>query len=58
MLTRMQVDGIRANTERFLEQECGSTVALMPMSPKRLLVMCDAIDELYEKLEAAELPPR
>jgi hypothetical protein len=51
MLTRMQIDGIRVNTERFLEQECGSTIALMPMAPKRLLAMCDTIDELFAKLE-------
>lgn len=50
-LTRMQVDGIRDGVERFIKQE-GSETTLMPFSTKRLLIMLDTIDELYDQ-EAA-----
>lgn len=50
-LTPMQVASIRANTEAFLKQHGGSSVELMPMLPKRLLLMCQTIEELYKEVE-------
>lgn len=54
-LTLLQVAGIRANTEKFIMQRGGSTVVLMPMSPQRLLAMCDTIEQLYRETENAEV---
>ena len=49
-LTRLQVDAIRANTNAFIKQHGADTTVLMPMLPKRLLIMCDTIDELYDQV--------
>lgn len=48
ILTRLQVAAIRENTERFIKQEGGDTTKLMPMLPKRLLVMIETIEQLRE----------
>jgi hypothetical protein len=52
-LTRWQVDGIRANVLAFLKQENDDTCIMMPMMPKRLLIMCNTIDQLYDQLESS-----
>ncbi len=53
MISRFVVDMMRANTLAFNKQQGGDTTALMPMLPKRVLLMIDTIDELYD--EAARL---
>lgn len=48
-LSRMMVDMLRRNVLDFQAQSGKET--LMPMLPKRLLIMADTMDELYDDLE-------
>lgn len=51
-LPRMAIDLIRENTLAFLKQAGGDTTVLMPMLPKRILILCDTIDAFYDEQEA------
>jgi hypothetical protein len=53
-LNRAQIDCLRANTEAFLKQHHGDTCILMPVLPKRLLLMMDTIDILFDEREERE----
>ena len=48
---------MRANTNRFVAQAqgastSGATCTLMPMLPKRVLLILDTVDELYDEVAA------
>lgn len=55
-ITRWHVDSIRQNVEAFVAQSGGSTTALMPFDPKRLRIMLDTMDELFDRVAQLETP--
>ena len=53
MLPRYTIDLIRENAARFQRQT--DSVALMPLLPRQLILLCDTALELYAKLEKKDV---
>jgi len=54
LINRMTVDMIRKNTVDFVSQNNEDSCILMPVLPKRILLLCDTIDALYDEKEKAD----